>query len=91
MTRALLACVAALATLPGLGAGTLWDNSETAYGEVAREMVLARVLRPVLDDYDVIHGAWFDRTIPHGCKDVIKRSVARYVAAVRGDGSAELR
>ncbi len=26
--------------LPGLGAGTLWDNSETAYGEVAREILL---------------------------------------------------
>ena len=32
--------VAALATLPGLGVGTLWDNSETAYGEVAREILL---------------------------------------------------
>jgi 4-amino-4-deoxy-L-arabinose transferase-like glycosyltransferase len=35
------ALVAALATLPGLGAGTLWDNSETAYGEVAREILLS--------------------------------------------------
>src|SRR5215469_10448201 len=34
------ALVAALITLPGLGAGTLWDNSETAYGEVAREILL---------------------------------------------------
>src|SRR5579863_1991730 len=34
------AVVAALATLPGLGVGTLWDNSETAYGEVAREILL---------------------------------------------------
>jgi len=34
--------VAALATLPGLGAGTLWDNSETAYGEVAREILIYR-------------------------------------------------
>lgn len=41
--------------------------------------------------FDAIHGAWFDRTIPHGGNDIIKRSVARYVAAVRGDGSAELR
>ena len=30
------AVVAALMTLPGLGVGTLWDNSETAYGEVAK-------------------------------------------------------
>jgi 4-amino-4-deoxy-L-arabinose transferase-like glycosyltransferase len=37
---ALLGAVfAALVTLPGLGIGTLWDNSETAYGEVAREIV----------------------------------------------------
>jgi 4-amino-4-deoxy-L-arabinose transferase-like glycosyltransferase len=34
------AVVAAIATLPGLGTGTLWDNSETAYGEVAREILL---------------------------------------------------
>jgi 4-amino-4-deoxy-L-arabinose transferase-like glycosyltransferase len=34
--------VAALITVPGLGNGTLWDNSETAYGEVAREILLYR-------------------------------------------------
>jgi 4-amino-4-deoxy-L-arabinose transferase-like glycosyltransferase len=34
------AFIAALITLPGLGVGTLWDNSETAYGEVAREILL---------------------------------------------------
>ena len=34
------ALFAALVTLPGLGTGTLWDNSETAYGEVAREILL---------------------------------------------------
>jgi 4-amino-4-deoxy-L-arabinose transferase-like glycosyltransferase len=34
------ALVAAIATFPGLGTGTLWDNSETAYGEVAREILL---------------------------------------------------
>ncbi len=33
------ALAAALTTLPGLGGGTLWDNSETAYGEVAREIL----------------------------------------------------
>lgn len=31
---------AALITLPGLGVGSLWDNSETAYGEVAREILI---------------------------------------------------
>ena len=49
------ALVAALATLPGLGGGTLWDNSETAYGEVAREILLTH-------DWIVLHlnGApWF--------------------------------
>ncbi len=34
--------IAALVTIPGLGSGTLWDNSETAYGEVAREILLTR-------------------------------------------------
>lgn len=34
------AAVAALMTLPGLGSGSLWDNSETAYGEVAREILI---------------------------------------------------
>jgi 4-amino-4-deoxy-L-arabinose transferase-like glycosyltransferase len=34
------ALFAALITLPGLGLGTLWDNSETAYGEVAREVLI---------------------------------------------------
>ena len=34
------ALVAAIITLPGLGNGTLWDNSETVYGEVAREVLL---------------------------------------------------
>ncbi len=49
------ALAAALATLPGLPVGTLWDNSETAYGEVAREILLSH-------DWVVMHlnGApWF--------------------------------
>ncbi|HUY11077.1 MAG TPA: glycosyltransferase family 39 protein [Candidatus Dormibacteraeota bacterium] len=41
-TRAALsgALLSALLVLPGLNAGTLWDNSETIYGEVAREILL---------------------------------------------------
>jgi len=45
----------ALVTLPGLGLGTLWDNSETAYGEVAREVL-------IYHDWLVMHlngEAWF--------------------------------
>jgi 4-amino-4-deoxy-L-arabinose transferase-like glycosyltransferase len=42
------AVIAALITLPGLGVGTLWDNSETAYGEVAREIL-------VMHDWIVMH------------------------------------
>ena len=42
------ALFAALVTLPGLGVGTLWDNSETAYGEVAREILLTH-------DWTVMH------------------------------------
>ena len=36
------ALIATVITLPGLGNGTLWDNSETTYGEVAREVLLTR-------------------------------------------------
>src|SRR5579872_2144343 len=49
------AAIAALVTIPGLGSGTLWDNSETAYGEVAREILLTH-------DWVVMHlngAAWF--------------------------------
>lgn len=49
------ALIAALITLPGLGVGTLWDNSETAYGEVAREILLTH-------DWIVMHlngDPWF--------------------------------
>ncbi len=49
------ALFAALVTLPGLGSGTLWDNSETAYGEVAREVL-------IYQDWLVMHlngEAWF--------------------------------
>ena len=49
------AAIAALITVPGLGSGTLWDNSETAYGEVAREVLLSH-------DWIVMHlngAAWF--------------------------------
>jgi 4-amino-4-deoxy-L-arabinose transferase-like glycosyltransferase len=49
------ALVAAVATLPGLGGGTLWDNSETSYGEVAREILIGH-------DWIVMHlngAAWF--------------------------------
>lgn len=49
------AAIAALVTIPGLGSGTLWDNSETAYGEVAREILLTH-------DWVVMHlngAAWY--------------------------------
>jgi 4-amino-4-deoxy-L-arabinose transferase-like glycosyltransferase len=49
------AAIAALVTIPGLGTGTLWDNSETAYGEVAREILLTH-------DWVVMHlngNQWF--------------------------------
>jgi hypothetical protein len=39
--------------------------------------------------FDVIYGAFFDRAAARGGKDVVKRSVERYVARVSGDGKAE--
>src|SRR6476619_2280216 len=39
--------------------------------------------------FDVIYGAFFDRVIARAGKDAVKRSVARYIAIVTGDGTAE--
>ncbi len=39
--------------------------------------------------FDVLYGAFFDRVVPRGGKDVVRRSVERYVAAIQGDGTAE--
>lgn len=41
--------------------------------------------------FEAIYGAFFDRTMSHGGKEAVRRSVARYVKAVRADGRAELR
>ena len=39
--------------------------------------------------FDVIYGAFFDRVIPHGGKEALRRSVRRYIAAIEGYGTAE--
>jgi hypothetical protein len=36
-------------------------------------------------DYEAIYGAWWGRLIPSGAKDVVRRSVDRYGAALRGE------
>jgi hypothetical protein len=36
-------------------------------------------------DYDAIYGAWWGRFVPSGAKDVVRRSVERYGAALRGE------
>jgi hypothetical protein len=36
-------------------------------------------------DYEAIYGAWWGRLIPSGAKDVVRRSVERYGAALRGE------
>ncbi len=41
--------------------------------------------------FDVIYGAFFDRIIPRGGKAAVERSVARYIAIIEGDGTAEQR
>src|SRR5215831_19384402 len=39
--------------------------------------------------FEAVYGAFFDRVIPRGGKDALKRSIQRYVAIVQGDGTAE--
>ncbi len=49
---------------------------------------IGKLLAPY--SFDIIYGAWFDRIVPRDGKAIVKRCVERYVAAIRGDGSAEL-
>lgn len=46
-------------------------------------------LRPF--QFETIYGAFFDRDIRSNGKEIVNRSVDRYAATVRGDGSAELK
>ena len=39
--------------------------------------------------FEVIYGAFFDRVIPRGGKDAVRRSGKRYIAIIEGDGTAE--
>jgi hypothetical protein len=43
---------------------------------------IGRALAPFA--FEVIYGHYFDRVIPHNAKQVLEKSVARYVAAVNG-------
>jgi len=43
---------------------------------------IARALAPF--QFDTIYGHYFDRVIPTGGKEVLKKSVARYIAAIGG-------
>ena len=40
-------------------------------------------------DFAAIYGPFFDRNIASGGNDIVRRSVARYIEAVTGNGSAE--
>jgi hypothetical protein len=41
--------------------------------------------------FDALYGAFFGREVPYGGKDVIRKSIDRYITAIQGDGTAELR
>jgi len=52
----------------------------------AREVEgIAAALAPF--QFDTIYGHYFDRVIPTGGKEVLKKSVARYIAAINGERS----
>lgn len=50
---------------------------------------IVRVLEPY--PYEVVHGAFMDRTVWKDGKGVVKRSAERYIRWIKGDGSDELR
>jgi len=52
----------------------------------AREVEgIAAALAPF--QFDTIYGHYFDRVIPTGGKEILKKSVARYIAAIGGKPS----
>jgi hypothetical protein len=44
---------------------------------------IAKAVEPF--EYDAIYGAWWNRVIPSGAQEVVRRSVERYGAALRGE------
>jgi hypothetical protein len=50
---------------------------------------IGKMLEPYA--FDPIYGGFYDRGVPQDGKAVLKRSIERYVAAVRGDGSDGMR
>ena len=39
----------------------------------------------IAEQLERIYGAWWDRVVPADAKDAVRRSVARYTAALRGE------
>jgi hypothetical protein len=63
--------------------GFMWSYPNLVPLPEAEVVAIAAAVEPFA--FDAIYGAWWDRLIPTGAKDVVRRSAERYGRALRGE------
>jgi hypothetical protein len=63
--------------------GFMWSYPNLVPLPEAEVQAIAASVEPF--EFETIYGAWWDRIIPSGAKDVVRRSAARYGRALRGE------
>jgi hypothetical protein len=63
--------------------GFMWSYPNLVPLPEAEVNAIAASVEPF--EFDTIYGAWWDRIIPSGAKDVVRRSAERYGRALRGE------
>jgi hypothetical protein len=70
--------------IPDLGhVGFMWSYPNLVPLPDAEVQAIAASVEPF--EFDTIYGAWWDRIVPAGAKDVVRRSAERYGRALRGE------
>jgi hypothetical protein len=63
--------------------GFMWSYPNLVPLPEAEVQAIAAAVEPF--EFDTIYGAWWDRIVPAGAKDVVMRSAERYGRALRGE------
>jgi hypothetical protein len=63
--------------------GFMWSYPNLVPLPEAEVRAIAAAVEPF--EFDTIYGAWWERIIPAGAKDVVRRSAERYARALRGE------
>ena len=66
--------------------GFMWSYPNLVPLPEAEVQAIAAAVEPF--EFATIYGAWWDRIIPSGAKDVVMRSAERYGRALRGELSS---